>query len=378
MPPPGSIREIILVVFLTVGVVSCLGEDPVRAQTREESGQAVWERTVKSASDEGKLVISIPPSPELRKGIEEYFARRYGVATELVPARGAQVIRRIAEEARAGIRYFDLHMGGSESIVKGLLPANILEPVEPWLILPEVREARNWWGGHMWVDRAKRFVYNFSAYQTATIWHNTRLRGEAIRSLDDFLNPKWKGLIGFSDPRVPGSGSSMWSYMWEVKGEEYLRKLVAQKIMVVADTRLLAENLARGNVALAVGIGYGELLPFMNAGLPVKALATPKEGLYATGGYGNLTIIKNAPHPNATRLFVNWLLAREGQEVFTQSMGSATRRLDVKTEWLKKFLVVAAKDELTVGQYFKMENQSEEKIIRVRDPAVDLARRLLD
>jgi len=116
----------------------------------------------------------------------------------------------------------------------------------------------------------------------------------------------------------------------------------------------------------------------MNAGLPVKPLATPVEGLYATGGYGNLTIIKNAPHPNAARLFVNWLLGREGQEIFTKTMGSATRRLDVETKWLKKFFVLAAKDELTPEQYTRMENQSEAKITKVRDPAVDLARRLLD
>jgi len=373
-----SVRILTLAVLFSAGILGFWPADMARSQAPEGSWKAIWESTIKSAGDEGKVVISIPPSPELRRGIEENFAKRYGVTTELIPARGAQVIRRIADEGRAGIRYFDVHIGGSESIVKGLLPANILDPIAPWLVLPEVRDARNWWGGHMWVDSAKRFIYDFSAYQTASIWHNSRAHGETIRSLDDFLNPKLKGLIGFSDPRISGSGSSMWSYMWEIKGEEYLRKLVAQKIMVAADTRLLAENVARGNVALAVGVGYGELLPFMNAGLPVKPLATPIEGLYATGGYGNLTIIKNAPHPNAARLFVNWLLVREGQEIFTKTMGSATRRLDVETKWLKKFFVLAAKDELTPEQYARMENHSEAKITTVRDPAVDLARRLLD
>jgi ABC-type Fe3+ transport system substrate-binding protein len=41
--------------------------------------------------------------------------------------------------------------------------------------------------------------------------------------MDDFLNPKWKGKIGFLDPRTPGSGQSIWSYLWGVKGENYLR-----------------------------------------------------------------------------------------------------------------------------------------------------------
>ena len=54
--------------------------------------------------------------------------------------------------------------------------------------------------------------------------------------------------------------------------------------------------------------------------------------MYATAGYGSLTIIKNAPHANATKLFVNWFLSKEGQEIYTASMGEPTRRLDVETK----------------------------------------------
>ena len=59
-------------------------------------------------------------------------------------------------------------------------------------------------------------------------------------------------------------------------------------------------------------------------------------------------------------------------------MGAPTRRLDVDTKWAKDFGVIPAKDGLTLEQYYKMENQSEERIYRIRDPAADLARRLLD
>jgi iron(III) transport system substrate-binding protein len=348
-------------------------------QGQEKAGKTTWERTIKAAGDEGKLVVSIPPGAELRKEIEEKFSRRFGIAAELIPARGSAVVRRIAEETRAGIRYFDLHIGGSESIVKGLLPLEILEPIEPWLILPEVRGPRNWWGGHLWVDKAQRFVYDFSAYQTATIWHNTALSdAQRIGSLDDLLGPRWKGQIGFGDPRVPSAGASMWSYMWQTKGENYLRALVRQNLVVAADTRVLTENLAKGSVAFAIGITYAEALPFMNAGLPVRPVPTPKEGLYVTGGYGNLTLMKDPPHPNAARLFVNWLLGKEGQEIFSQAVGSPTRRLDVDTRWLRRYFVVPAKDELTLEQYHRLENQSEEKIYKVRDPALKLARELLN
>jgi len=349
------------------------------ARSLDAASQGEWDKVLESAKKEGQVVASIPPSAELRKGLEEAFSKRFGIVLESVPGRGAATIRRMVDESKAGVRYFDLHFGGTESTVKGLLSEDVLTPVEPWFLLPEVKDKKNWWGGHIWIDNAKRMIYSFAAYQTQTLNYNSDLvKPEEIRSFDDYLNPKWQGKIGFSDPRTPGSGASVWSFLLQVKGEEYLKKLVAQKLFIGRDLRLLAESLVKGRVSHTLGIGYTEFLPFLKAGLPVKTLPIPKEGLYATAGYGSLVIFKNSPHPNATKVFVNWLLGKEGQEIFTRSMGEATRRLDVDTKWMKEFGVLAAKDGLTLEQYYRMENQSEERIYKVRDPGAELARKLLD
>ncbi len=364
--------------LFTVASIFLIGSSG-SAQTAKPGGQAEWDRLLEAAKKEGRVVASIPPSPELRKGMEEAFTKRFGIVLEPVPSRGANLISRIVDESKAGIRYFDLHIGGTESIVKGFLPEGVLEPVEPWFMLPEVKEARNWWGGHFWVDRARRFVYSFAAYQSQTLSYNSDLvKPQEFRSFDDYLEPKWQGKIGISDPRTPGSGASVWSFLLKTKGEEYLKKLVGQKLLISRDLRLLAESLVKGRVSLTMGIGYAEFSPFIKAGLPVKALPIPKEGIYATSGYGALTVIKNAPHPNAAKVFINWFLGKEGQEIFTRAMGEATRRLDVETKWLKEFGVLAAKDGLTLEQYHQMENQSEEMIYNVRDPGAALARKLLD
>src|ERR1043166_1422339 len=348
------------------------------ASSFAQSKPSEWERIVEAAKKEGRVVASIPPSPELRKTMELAFTRRYGIATEFVPARGGAIIQRRVSEAKSGAQYFDLHIGGTESVVTGLLPENILEPVEPFLLQPDVKDPKQWWGGHIYIDNAKRFVYNFVAYQTVSLWSNpNEYKPAEFRSFDDLLSPKLQGKIGISDPRTPGSGSSMWSYMNYIKGEEYLKKFVAQRLFVTRDLRLLGENLAKGKLAVTSGIGYSELLPFIKANLPITALPVPKEGLYATGGYGHLVILKNPPHPNATRVFVNWLLSRDGQEIFSRAMGVGTRRLDVDTKWLKDFGVIAAKDGLTLEQYYKFENQSEEKIYKVREPGAAAARKLL-
>jgi ABC-type Fe3+ transport system substrate-binding protein len=371
-----------LKIFLWLGALAyfaLFGAGRLHAAEAKPSPASEWERTVDAAKKEGKVVVSIPASAELRRGIEKTFKQRYGIEAELNVGRAASIVAKIQQESKSGVPSFDVHMGGSESMVTGLLSEGMLAPLEPAMILKEIKDPNNWWGGHIWVDNAKRYVYASHAYQTENIWCNTDyVKPDEVRSLADLLNPKWSGKIGYLDPRTPGAGASMWSFIWKLKGEDYLKKLAGQKLFLSRDQRLLSESLAKGKVALAIGLSYYSLQPFIKAGLPVKSVPTPRDEIYVSGGSGNVAIIKGAPHPNATKVFVNWFLGQEGQETYSRAMGQGTRRLDVDTNWLKEFGVIAAKDNLTPDQYPKLENQSEEKIIKIREASAELARKLLD
>ena len=365
--------------FLSVGLFWLLiFASAANGQQDKAAGSAEWDKLVDAAKKEGKVTVSLPASAEMKKQVEEQFKKRYGIEVETFTARGSSAVRRMADEFKAGVRHFDLHVGGSSSIVSGMLDEGILDPIEPWLMLPEVKDPKQWWGGHLWVDNAKRFVYTFQAYLSEIIWYNTDLiKPNEIRSYDDFLNPKWKGRIGYLDPRTPGAGDSTWSFIWRVKGEEYLKKLVAQDLFLGRDQRVLAESLARGRVAVMIGLSYYSYLPFIKAGLPIKTLPRLKEGNYGTGGSGNLAVIKAPAHPNSTKVFVNWLLGREGQEIVSRALGQATRRLDVDTRFLRESGTIAAKDVMPVNDFLQIENQSEEKLDKVREPAAKVAHALL-
>lgn len=367
----GSFRQWMIVFIAAIGLAS-------RGAIAQSAKPGEWEKTVELARKESKVVVSIPASTELRAGIERAFEKRYGIDVEPVVGRASAVVRKMVDESKAGVRYVDLHMGGSESVVTGLLPEGILEPLEPLMLLPEVRDPKQWWAGHVWVDQTKKFVYATMAHQTESLWFNSQMmKADEVRSFDDLLDDRFKGKIGMLDPRTAGSGASMWSYLREIKGEEYLKRFVDQKLALSRDQRVLAEILAKGKVGMVVGLTYYSYAPFIKAGLPVAPFPTPKEGVYVSGGSGHLVALKNAPHPNAMRVFVNWFLSREGQEVYTRAMHQGTRRLDVDTKWLQEVGVTAAKDALTLDQYYKRENQSEGKINRLREPAAALARKLL-
>jgi ABC-type Fe3+ transport system substrate-binding protein len=370
-------NEEIMIRFFLVTLLLNVITTAASAQT-SPSRPTDWDRVLENAKREGKVVVSIPASVELRTAIEAHFEKRFGIDVEPIVGTAPVIVSRIVQESKAGVHYFDLHLGGSESVINVLLPEGLLEPLPGWLVLPEVSDAKNWWGGHVWADNSKRYIYTSQAYQTQNLWYNAQsMKPEEIRSFDDLLDEKWKGKIGYLDPRFGGSGASLWSYLRDIKGEEYLRRLVGQNMLLQRGERQLAESLAKNKITFLMGVTYYSFAQFIKAGLPVQPLPTPKEGLYVSGGSGHLVILKNAPHPNATKLFVNWVLSKEGQEVYSKALGQATRRLDVDTKWLQEIGVSAAKDKLTLEQYHRLENQSEEKLKRSREPAAALARKLL-
>ena len=194
---------------------------------------------------------------------------------------------------------------------------------------------------------------------------------------DDLLTPKWKGKIGLWDPRQGGASGGKWAFLWANKGESYLKKLVEQISLIAADRRQVADSLAKGTIAISIGPTYYSFVNYMKSGLPVKPLPPIKEGTYVSMGNGGPVVIKNPPHPNATKVFVNWLLSKEGQEIYSLAQGQATRRLDVDTKSMEEFGIRAAKDYITVDEFHKRENQSEDKIKAVRRPAQEFAKKIL-
>lgn len=351
----------------------------VPAGMRAAEWQSEWEKTVEAAKKEGAVVFASAADAELRKQLESSLKRRFGISLEYAPGRAAEQSAKIIQESKAGVRSYDVFaFGGCGGM--SLVRQDVLEPLEPMLILPEVKDPKHWWGGIIWADNvsSNKYFFSFTANSgSANRWYNTDLyNGSEFRSYDDLLNPKLKSKIGFLDPQYPGAGQGSWTFLWANKGEDFLRKLAQQDLFVSANARQVAEALAKGKIAICIGCSRHNIAPFIKAGLPIKLLPIAKEGDEATGGYA-VGILKNAPHPNAAKVFVNWLLSKEGQEIWGQAMTDGTRRMDVETKWLAKHDVVAAKDDLSVQEYHKFRNHLEDYCVKVRGPATELAKRIL-
>src|SRR4030095_2512093 len=273
------LRAVSITILATVGAAQA-------AEWRSD-----WEKALQGGKSEGKLVLAIPPSAELRKELEPVLKQKFGIDAELLVSRGADSANRIASEYNAGVRTIDGLIQGTTTAMS-LQDGGMLDPVMAYMILPEVKDPKNWWGGHIWNDNLKtnRFLYSFVANAgTEGLFYNAELaKAEELRSFDDLLHPKWKSKIGFHDTRIGGSGISLWSFMWEIKGEDYLKKLVQQELFLSRNLRQVADSLAKGKLAIPTAFARSEYEPFLNAGLPIKEVPTPKEGLPASSGYGVL------------------------------------------------------------------------------------------
>jgi len=338
-----------------------------------------WEQTLAAAKKEGIVVAGIPASNELRTAMGEKFKNKFGISIELLSARGPENALRIVTEHNAGVHYYDLLVSGGTTPLS-LVSAGAADEMANYWILPEVKDPKNWWGGHIWEDNisTRKYAYAFLCYTTETVWYNaSQADAGEMRSFDDLLNPKWKGRIGFLDPRNPGSGQNTWAFLWKIKGEEFLARLAQQEMLINQNLRQLADSLAKGKLAFTLGLSHYTYAPFIKAGLPVKPVPKIKEGGHANNGSGTIAVVKNPPHPNAAKIFVNWFLGKEGQELYGKTMVQGTRRLDVSTEWLKDIGSQGCKDVMTVEDYLRLETHLESSARKIRAPATALATKLL-
>jgi ABC-type Fe3+ transport system substrate-binding protein len=335
-----------------------------------------WQGVVGAAKKEGKVVIGAPPGSDFRNEVQAVLKKRFDLDSEFIQAPGPSLMSKIVAEKQAGAVSVDAFLIGP-CTGNSLLKADLFEPLAPAMILPEVKDPTKWFGGHLWADNqtGKNLLYSFVAQVTPSLYYNTQLvRPQDVRSYNDLLDSRWKGKIGLRDPRVPGGGLAMWAFLLDLKGEEYIRRLALQEMFVSRNARQIAEALAKGSLSLTVGVGYRDFDSFLDANLPVKHLPTLKEGTYVSGGNGIVGIIKGAPHPNAAKLFFNWLLSRDGQELHGKTAQQPTRRLDVDTKGLDG---QAAKDVLTVEEFQRFQNFTEDKCNNSWLPGAKLAEAVL-
>lgn len=298
----------------------------------DETFEVKWEKLVQSAQKE-KTVIVYNSQPQGIRALTNPLKEKFGVNLEAIGGSTAAMASRISSEHRVGINLVDILLTGRSSP-----PFELLEPLGPGLLLPELTEPdlikKTWWRGQLWwMDDNPAMLASQAAPSSLLVANTNLVKPGEIKSYNDLLNPKWKGQIVIADPYDSNGLQSLKVVSTQImsKNWEFARELAKQEPVIIFDNRLQIEWVARGRYAIAFAPSSGVVAEFQEAGAPLDFI-TPDEGIYIGSGSTIVTMIKKAPHPGAAKLFINFFLSREGQTIFTRTIGVHSAREDVSTE----------------------------------------------
>jgi iron(III) transport system substrate-binding protein len=296
-----------------------------------------WRELIAAARQEGKLVLASSPTPATRQNLPRAFKERFGVEIEYLGGRSSDLANRLENERAAGVYSMDAIVGGGDSVIR-MYQSGWFEPIRP-LLLPEVADPAGWRNDRLpFLDPEDSYLMELEGSVSGVVAVNSQLVGDGeIQTFDDLLNPKWRGKISVEDPQTAGSGQNRAIYIYAIKGDDYFQRLyVGQQPAFSRDTRQMEDWLARGTYPVTLGLNVNDVEPMEQDRLPVKLLGTLDATGYVTGGFSVLGLFAGAPHPNAARLFVNWITSPEGQQVHANAEKQAPMRRDVPAPWLRE------------------------------------------
>ena len=316
-----------------------------------------WNNIVAKAKEEGKIVMSTSNTPPVRQAVAKGFKDAYGIDIEFIGGgKGSELGAKLLQERQAGMYVQDIFIGGTTTILTALKPTGAIDPLEPVLMHPDVTDKKLWMGGdYLWADRDRKVIVMVLMPNSgqSCIINTTMVKPGELRVFDDFLNPKWRGQIVMNDPTVQGPGQRFVGVTAvKVKSWEYMMELAKQKPVINRDQRLQVEWVARGKHAIGLGMEPNLITEFINAGTPILEILA-EDDIAASAGPNDLALINRAAHPNAARVFINWILGKDGQTILSKAGGLASVKTNVTTDHLtpvrrldrnKKYFIVDHED----------------------------------
>ncbi|MEX0729810.1 MAG: substrate-binding domain-containing protein [Aquisalimonadaceae bacterium] len=315
---------------VTVALASVFGASVMMGFAHADTA---WEEVVAAAEREGKVTIIGPPVQPHRDTIMGFEEAYPNIRVEYTGMAPPQFEARLNAERGAGRYLWDILISGmSSTVYERQIPQGWFDPLRPVVVLPEVLDDENWVGGFEagFLDEKGKYIYAFSAERSGNVGFDTNRVDADSFSYETLLDPRWRGQIAMLDPRGRGPGSVAFRQIVVALGEDGAKKLLKEQDVVLAESpRQVTEWAVRGTYPITVGLTLTDLTIFQGRGIGENiAIYEDPQGFLLTK-WGNVALMNGAPNPNASKVFVNWLLTREAQKQWSSTGYVNSRRMDV-------------------------------------------------
>lgn len=297
-----------------------------------------WAKVVQAAKKEGRLTIySYNMVGDVGIKVSQAFAENYGFKPEIVTGGGAALAEKILTEKRNAMMTADI-MDANPLQISNIKAAGTTTSSSEIPVLKE----RGVWRIEPWLnDAEKHILLHTTLYLTSFANTNVLKSQDFPKSFAELAQPQWKGKMGTWDAAISSGPTNLFLTLLRRKliDENTLRAIGRNDVRFVASNADASRSLIQGTYALDIETGnitYGQIYASVGTPLPIRPIAM-QEGTVFTNNA--LAAVKDGPHPNAAKVFLNWLLSPEGQNVFVKAQLLTPVRKDVP-DFVPSFLQI--------------------------------------
>lgn len=281
-----------------------------------------WKEVQAAALKEGKLVFYGDPNVGMMAKIQADFEKANpGIVLERHRLVGPALIGKIEADRSTGADGADMVVGVEllswyeEAVKRGMIKA----PIGP--------ASRSWPPEYLLAG-----VFPVLQFEPVVIAYNTNLVKTQITGYQDILKPEFKGKVATSEP-VALPVIAWYDWLERTQGADFLIKFAAQNPRSYVGGTPATQAVISGEAVVTAFAGSTTVLPFIEQGAPLKIVAPNPSIGYRYGG----ALLSWAKRPNAALVFMDYLMSRRGQTVWSGPGGSASPlagipgSLDVRT-----------------------------------------------
>ncbi len=288
------------------------------------------------AKAEGKLTWYTSTPIEQAQKIVAIFKRQTGIEVELFRSGGSAILSRFQQEMNAGRVAVDVITHSEPAAANALGKKGYFVAFKPKNFdkIPDAAKAAD---GSFTGQRLNMMTHYLRSDKVAA--------ADEPKTWDDLLAAKYKGKLVMTDPSFTSLQVSVVGMISRARGWGFYEKLRLNDVMIVQGNQQVSDMLKRGERLIAVGALDSYAADLKKEGHPIKTLY-PSDGVFIIPS--PTSVVKGSPHPNAAKLFAEFMIGDDAQRLFPAD-GGYSARLDIAappgSPDLKSLKIIAVDDD---------------------------------